>query len=53
MERSIHISVNSNERLNLGGVEALVDIRCFPGESFVLNKSLLRRRKQQQREIIQ
>lgn len=42
MEGSIHISVNINERLNLGGVEALVDVRSisrckmFHGERFVL-----------------
>lgn len=38
------ISVDSNERLSLGGVEALVDIRCFTGESFVLNKSELEKK---------
>lgn len=36
MEGGIHISVDSNERLHLGGVEALVDVRGLTSECFVL-----------------
>lgn len=39
MEGSIHVSVNSNEGLNLGEVEALVDVRHFTGKCFMLKNS--------------
>lgn len=44
MEGSIHISVDCNEWLNLGGVEALVDVRCSMGECFVLKNSGLEKK---------